>query len=281
MTMIAPFDSQATFSSAHHDGCRMLQASDVKPLNVNDRATNTTIALTKNGGGEDATISKRCDMSSSIANNDTNAPPRRKGILAQCAEQREPCSPDSSEARKRKKIRFFESVQCLLVVPSRNEYTKDEMRQLWYVEQEYKTIKNDIQITLKQMMKKFPASENDQMCYRGLEFRTKQGALLKTLRRENAYDAVLGEQARQDLLELHDPQLISFMYIRAAEESCREAMLRAQRDAGQCSRMLLDDKRRTTSKRKLFFGMPRDGINRTCDPSSTRTPAAIITRHND
>lgn len=277
MTMIAPY-GQATLSSAYQDGCRMLQTPDIQPLNVNDRPA--TIVLRDATNKDNSSSSE----SSSTMKNDKNVHPRRKGILTRGKEQREPCSPPvlSSEeqqgTKRNNKVSFYESVHCLLVVPSRSEYTRDEVRRLWYVDQEYKTIKNDIMVTLKQMMKTFPASENEQMCYRGLEFRTKEGALLKTLRRENAYDAVLGEQARQYLLELNEPSLIATMYSRATSESCQEAILRAQKDATQCSMFLMDDKRRTASKRKQFFGLPRDGINRAFDPSSKAS--ASVTRRN-
>ena len=278
MTMIAPY-GQATMSSAYHDVFLMLQPADIHLLNVmNDRPTKTTVL-------PDATMINKDDGSTSTTTKtDNNAQPRRKGILSRGKEQREPCSPVSSSVEqgtnKRKeirKIRFCESVQCLLVVPKRREYTRDDISRIWYVDQEYKAIKNEILLTLKQMMKTFPAAENEHICYRGLESRTKEGALHKMLRRENAYDAVLGEQARQFDLEFNDPNLISIMYKRAAEESCRDAVLRAQKDAKECSMLLVGDKRRSENMRKLFFGLPRDGINRAFD-SSSRAATAITSR---
>jgi len=237
----------------------------------------------------DVTMINKNDSSSTITTKtDYNTQPRRKGILSRGKEQGEPCSPvslseEGTNTKQRKnirKIRFCESVHCLLVVPSRKDYTRDDISRIWYVDQEYKAIKNEIQLTLKQMMKKFPAAENDHICYRGLEFRTKEGALLKTLRRENAYDAVLGEQSRQFDLEFNDPNSISIMYKRSTEESCHEAFVRAQKDAKQCSMLLLDDKRRTENKRKLFFGMPRDGVNRAAFDASFRAPTAVTSRTN-
>ena len=271
--MIAPY-GQPTFSSAYHDGCHMLQTPDIKPLSVNEERR-PVIAFPRN-------VAHKYDSSSATTNNDTKGQPRRRGILSQGKEQgKSSCIAVDSPQEKTKnarKVRFYESVQCLLVVPTRNDYTRDEMRHLWYVDQEYKAIKNEILMTLKHMAKK---SENEHICYRGLEFRSKEGALRKTLRRENAYDAVLGEQARQFDLELNDPTLISIMYKRASEESCRDAFLRAQSDAKQSSIFLLGDKRRNGNKRKLFFGLPRDStINRGFDPSSRAPTGAVMTRHN-
>ena len=97
MTMIAPY-GQATSSSAYHDGCRMLQTSDIQPLSMNDRPIITVL--------RDATMMINKNDSSSITTKaDTNAQPRRKGILSRGKEQGQPCSPISSSEEGNKKKR--------------------------------------------------------------------------------------------------------------------------------------------------------------------------------
>ena len=80
------------------------------------------------------------------------------------------------------------------------DYTDEEMNSIWYADYEYHEIKRHVKETLRMMMEghQLPEDERD-VCYDGLEGRTKQGYALRRKRKEAVKSAVLFECASQDI----------------------------------------------------------------------------------
>ncbi len=177
-------------------------------------------------------------------------------------------TPDLKVVPKRgisKSVRFCEDVLCHLVVPPLQELSKEDVHMIWYSNQEYTIIKDEIRNTLKLMTRKVPVVENGHVCYRGLEFRTKDGVRLKRMRRERAYDVVFGEQDRHNEEGRFNARLLSRKYEDVSDESRNEAFERAKDDAKYVVQL---NEKRQFFKRKFVLGLGRYDADRAVKASS-------------
>lgn len=132
----------------------------------------------------------------------------------------------------RRAVQFSQKVTVILVSPSVDRDSIASIRALWYIDAEYEAIKCDNRNTLKLMGHGVHVSDNDEhVCYRGLEHRTKAGISRKIQRREDAYDAVLTEQERQIVSGKSDPRPISKRYLETSGDGKLDALVAADADA--------------------------------------------------
>eukprot|EP00934_Nitzschia_sp_Nitz4_P002115 Nitzschia sp. Nitz4//scaffold289_size23394//9758//10390//NITZ4_008477-RA/size23394-processed-gene-0.12-mRNA-1//-1//CDS//3329545822//2115//frame0 len=109
--------------------------------------------------------------------------------------------------------------------------TEDEVSALWYSTDEYRLIKKSQYFALKLMENKEPFPDDEDLCARGLESRTRNGSRLKRMNIESAWDAVLYEQEKQYNDGRYNTTLLAKIYREATAQCAMTAFLRAKSDS--------------------------------------------------
>lgn len=123
----------------------------------------------------------------------------------------------------KKRARFALSNNEVFPIPHINDMCDDEVKSVWYEKHDYDQIKADIIPIVKRIMKGDKIEETDQMTIRGLEYRTRKGAIKRQHNKVEAITAVLDEQDRQIELDILDPELISHAYLEISANCLKEA----------------------------------------------------------
>jgi hypothetical protein len=129
------------------------------------------------------------------------------------------CSPSSSKRR----ISFNEDRNKIRLIPHINELEKSDVAQIWYEKTDYDGMKQSFLPTIRKMMKGDKIEETNEETIRGLEFRTRPGAIRRQHNKLQALHAVLDEQERQKMIHghLNDDQLADVY--RSCASHCSEA----------------------------------------------------------
>ncbi|KAL3902377.1 MAG: hypothetical protein SGARI_005867 [Bacillariaceae sp.] len=89
-----------------------------------------------------------------------------------------------------------------------------------------------LMMTLQHMKRDILLEHDEEMCTRGLEYKTRGGARQRRQNIQRSLDAVLSEQERQwDCMPVCDPNVIADVYHHVTAQSSMEAWLVAQHDA--------------------------------------------------
>ena len=142
--------------------------------------------------------------------------------------------------RRRNRVRFNPSVTVRLSLHVDN-YTDDEFENSWYQENELLEIKqNDVQSTIR-IVQNGGTFPDHLMTLRGLECRTRKGAMLRKMNRRAAWKAVLEEQERLFSFSIQggnnaQAELISMAYSEISEKCAHEASLIGKYD--ECELLL-------------------------------------------
>ena len=102
------------------------------------------------------------------------------------------------------------------------DYTYEERRLAWYSPDDIKTIKAHVLAEATMMARGHPETQ-DVVCYRGLEYKTKQAALQRRHTRIDAKAAVLLEQEMQREDEIFDEQAVADAYYEVTQASQEKA----------------------------------------------------------
>lgn len=104
--------------------------------------------------------------------------------------------PTTAPKAPRRSVQFKETVS---VRPIRhvNAMCDDEIANVWYCRSEFDRMKRSFAATVKMITIGLYEGDDDHHCARGLEFRTRAGALKRRGNKLNALNAVLDEQDRQ------------------------------------------------------------------------------------
>ena len=125
-------------------------------------------------------------------------------------------SDTSSVASKRsitKRFHFSLASNEIYDVPHIDDMTPEEVKAIWYEKADYEKIKMAMVPIIRKMMKKESIPETDRETIRGLEFRTRQGAIRRQHNKLEATTAVLDEQDRQlDTDGQVDDELLAKVY---------------------------------------------------------------------
>jgi hypothetical protein len=130
-----------------------------------------------------------------------------------------------------KSVRFSTSID-VREVKHWKDLPKEEAEATWYTPVEFEEIKRSLVVTIRLMMTKKPISED--LCTRGLEFRTPAGAKLRKKNKLKALTAVWNEQVAQWKADRTDDEAISFVYQQEVHECriiARRLALQDQKDA--------------------------------------------------
>jgi len=134
----------------------------------------------------------------------------------------------------RRKVRFTKDPdQECMYEECEPPLTDEEIDELWYTRADYKRIKKSYQFILQLMaMGRKEEDENpDDVCFRGLEFKTKKGYRRRKRDKDMSIDIVLSEQERQWEKGRQDPEYMARMYSQSVAHCTLQAFLAGQRDA--------------------------------------------------
>lgn len=119
----------------------------------------------------------------------------------------------ASKCTVTKRFHFSLSSNEIYDVPHIDDMTPEEVKAIWYEKSDYEKIKMAMIPIIRKMMKKETIQETDRETIRGLEFRTRQGAIRRQHNKLEATTAVLDEQDRQlDTVGRVDEDLLAKVY---------------------------------------------------------------------
>ena len=138
-------------------------------------------------------------------------------------------TPKKSERRR---VQFKETVAVRPIVHVDN-MSEDDISAIWFSKADFDIMKKSFASTVRMLTFGEFSGDNDEHCARGLEFRTRNGALERRENKWNALNATLDEQDRQRELGISNELLLSQIYI-TENKHCRIAALNlGLRDAEQ------------------------------------------------
>ena len=115
------------------------------------------------------------------------------------------------------------------LIPMADEYTDEEWCSMFYDQVEYQLMKSEIHQTVKKM--KLGSPEDDENCYRGLEFKCELVARRRIRNRKIAQSVVFDEQDRQDEVGEWSSDDIAQVYGAISQQCQSEAFRRGIRDS--------------------------------------------------
>jgi hypothetical protein len=124
-----------------------------------------------------------------------------------------PTSPLERTQKRKKSIRLRLEKNEVFHIPHIDDFEQDVIQAVWYQQDEYAAMKVGLVSTIKKMMRGEEIPENNQSTVRGLEFRTRKGALRRQHNKLTAITAVLDEQDRQFSEGIFDEVLLSETYM--------------------------------------------------------------------
>jgi len=121
-----------------------------------------------------------------------------------------------------KRFHFSLSSNEIYNVPHIDDMTEEEVKAIWYEKADYEKIKMGMIPLIRKMMRKEAIEETDRETVRGLEYRTRQGAIRRQHNKLESITAVLDEQDRQlDCDGFINEELLSEVY-RQFNAHCQE-----------------------------------------------------------
>jgi hypothetical protein len=130
---------------------------------------------------------------------------------------------NSSLSTHDRKLRFSLEANEVFEIPHVDDMDESEVHETWYTKQDYDTIKNKMISLIKKMMKGDKIEESNKHTARGLEFRTRQGAMRRQNNKRAGITAVMSHQMQQTYAGIKDDKPISQAYIRATSHCLDEA----------------------------------------------------------
>jgi hypothetical protein len=130
-------------------------------------------------------------------------------------------SPVSSKSIVQKRFRLSLASNQIFPIPRIDDLTEEEIKATWYERGDYEKIKMAMIPLIRKMMKKEKIEESNKETTRGLEYRTRQGAIRRQHNKVEAITAVMDEQDRQmEEIGHLDDELLSSVYCQM-NEHCR------------------------------------------------------------
>ena len=136
----------------------------------------------------------------------------------------------NSKKTRRRSVTFACSNELIQEFPFDGIQAVDK-ESLWYTGNEYKLIKSSFFFTVKMMESKHVLLDDNEMCTRGLESRTRAGTQRKRQHVQTSVDVVLYEQERQWEKNCYSPTRLAKVYRDISAQSSMSAFLAAQKDA--------------------------------------------------
>jgi hypothetical protein len=112
-----------------------------------------------------------------------------------------------------------------------NNYKSDEKKKVWYQKNEQALMRMERKCSIRLMIQGALLTDSDTQTSRGLEFRSREGAVKRQENRLNALAAVLDEQESQFDMGLQNDEPISLAYQRVSWKCKKEAFILAKLDS--------------------------------------------------
>ena len=148
-----------------------------------------------------------------------------------------------SKPVERRRVTFKETVSVRPITHVDN-IPEEEIAAVWFCKKDFEEMKRSFANTLRLIAYGEFRGDNEDHCARGLEFRTRAGALERRENKWNALNAVLDEQDRQKELGINNDKLLSQIYI-TENRHCRQAAsklaLRDEEEAMTLHQTPIDD----------------------------------------
>ncbi len=140
--------------------------------------------------------------------------------------------PASNKAKGRK-VSFEASDKLVQVFPASSmKLNEEDVAELWYTKEEFNLSRKSQMFIVKLMERGMSSLDDDEeLCPRGLEARTRAGTRRKNNIIEAGWDAVLGEQEKQWQDGRFSAWSLARTYFESAAASSMDAYLMAKRDA--------------------------------------------------
>lgn len=156
-------------------------------------------------------------------------------------------------------------------IPHIDDLDEEEICDIWYQKQDYNRMKQVLIPVIKKIMKGETVVESNEETARGLEFRTRDGALARQRNKVTASRAVLSEQERQiDNGELDDERLRD-VYKSNADHCLEAARQLGVQDEDELKRLLKEDEKRIKKLRRNRSGEGIRKLIRKANPRGITT----------
>lgn len=175
----------------------------------------------------------------------------------------------SRKITRKKRFHFSLTSNQIFPIPHIDDLSDEEVKDTWYERADYEKMKMSMIPLIRKIMKGETVEENDRQTIRGLEFRTRQGAIRRQHNKVEAITAVLEEQERQlEFAGYVDDELLASVYNHISNHCQEEAHELALGDVdfaieylsdvsgavrSPADHLSLDDPRKTP-ERKTSFG---------------------------
>jgi hypothetical protein len=139
-------------------------------------------------------------------------------------------SPSKLMNARKRRTRFSSQPHEVFPIPHIRVLGKDEVRAIWYERADYEAMKQSFIPLVRSMMKGEAVEENNEQSIRGLEYRTRKGAIRRQHNKLEAISAVLDEQDRQYNAGMMDIELVREVYRNCAAHCQDEAYMLGLKD---------------------------------------------------
>lgn len=155
------------------------------------------------------------------------------------------CSTHSAFSTRKRKIRFNLKENQTFEIPHIDDLDKEEIRDVWYQRGDYERMKTQFIPLIRKMMKGEAIEENDQQTIRGLEFRTRDGAIRRQHNKLEAITTVIEEQDRQRIENKLDDEQLREAYLACSSHCMDEACALGKRDEAEMKELLAAEQAKT------------------------------------
>lgn len=127
------------------------------------------------------------------------------------------------ERKRKQSIGFELKNNQVLPIPHIDDFSKEEVADVWYEREDYEQMKKSLIPVVKRMMKGEKITETNHETARGLEFRTREGAMKRQRNKLDSIAAVLEEQHRQRIIGFSNDEVLREIYISRTAHCLKEA----------------------------------------------------------
>ena len=145
--------------------------------------------------------------------------------------------PNKRLPKRKRTIRFqLESIE-VHPIPHIDDLSEDEVNDVWYEREDYERMKQALVPVIRRIMKGERVAETNQETARGLEFRTREGAMKRQHNKLDSINAVLDEQDRQKTMGIDDDEKLREIYLSRSAHCLQEARELGMKDELAMSKM--------------------------------------------
>jgi hypothetical protein len=124
----------------------------------------------------------------------------------------------------------FKPTVSVRPIPHIDDISEKIIHDVWFSKRDFEEMKKSFSQTLRAMSQYESDLDNEEHCFRGLEYRTREGELERRRNKWNALNAVLDEQDRQKSLGIGNDKLLCQIYKTESNMCQQQALLLGKKD---------------------------------------------------